>query len=129
MQKTLLWVVSASMAAGLMVTSAALVHGQQISQQVQDPKYACTIKVPENTPTAQLGALAKITVAQAEAAAKTSVPGTVQSIRLEDENGCLVYSVHIAANGKFTDVKVDAGNSKVVHQEAGGEGEEEGDEN
>lgn len=122
------WVVPAALAFSLAAAGPVLAQGQSSGPQRQDPAYACSISVPANTPNAQLAALAKITAAQAEAAAKAAVPGTVTGIRLENENGCLVYSVQISGGGKTTDVKVDAGNGKVVHQgQANGEEEEEGE--
>jgi len=46
------------------------------------------------------------------------VPGTVVRSSLDNENGCLVYSVEIqSADGKVHDIKVDAGTGTVVHQE------------
>jgi len=83
-------------------------------QSEQVPSYSCTIKVPEPEP-ANLGTLAKITADQAMAAAQAAYPGTqVKKVELENENGCLVYAVELS-NG--LELKVDAGNGKVVHQE------------
>ncbi len=85
--------------------------------------------MPKNTSKAQLAALAKINLKQAEAAANAAVAGNVMGAKLEDENSCLVYSVQITGtDGKLHDVKVDAGNGKVVHQEIAGENEQEGEE-
>ncbi|MFC3832910.1 MULTISPECIES: PepSY domain-containing protein [Deinococcus] len=83
-------------------------------------------EVPDAQEQAQLQALARITPDQAKQAALAAVPGTVTSVMLGDENGSLVYEVLI---GK-TDVKVDAGNGKVLHQEAADSesGESEGTE-
>ncbi len=103
--------------------------------ETQDPKYACSTSVPENTPTAKLAALAKLTTRQAEAAASAAVAGTVIGVKLDDENGCLVYSVQInGSDGKIHDVKVDVSTGKILHQDLGDEseqgesGEREGDE-
>jgi hypothetical protein len=91
----------------------------QTQDQTQDPQYACSIKVPENS-TQDLKQLAKITPAQAQAAAEKAVSGTVLRNKLENENGCVVYSVEIrSADAKVHDIKVDAGNAAVVHQEVG----------
>ena len=83
-------------------------------------------EVPDAQEQAQFQALAKITPDQARQAALTAVSGTVTSVTLGDENGSLVYEVLI---GK-TDVKVDAGNGKVLHQDAADSesGETEGSE-
>lgn len=80
----------------------------------QSPSYDCSIRVPEPEP-ANLAPLAKITADQAIAAAKAAYPGTqVKKVELENENGCLIYEVHLS-NGM--ELKVDAGTGKVVHQE------------
>jgi uncharacterized membrane protein YkoI len=42
------------------------------------------------------------------------VRGTVASVKLENENGSLVYAVVIGQ----TEVKMDAGNGRIMRQEA-----------
>lgn len=49
----------------------------------------------------------------------TAVPGTAGEVELENENGSVVYSVEITANGITADVMVDAGNGKVLAQDTG----------
>ena len=84
-------------------------------QNLQHPAYVSSIKVPEPEPR-NLAALAKITAAQAMAAAQTAYPGTkVEKLALENENGSLVYAVNLS-NGQ--EVEVDAGNAKVLHVES-----------
>ncbi|MBP5975694.1 PepSY domain-containing protein [Brasilonema sp. CT11] len=61
----------------------------------------------------KLQPLAKITAEQAQQAAETSVGGKASSVKLENENGNLVYGVKIAQQ----DIKVDAGNGKVLYTE------------
>lgn len=64
---------------------------------------------------ADLSALAKITPEQAQAAALAANPGTtVTKTELENADGYLVYGVELS-NG--TDVKVDAGDGKVLRIE------------
>jgi uncharacterized membrane protein YkoI len=58
----------------------------------------------------KLQSLAKITPQKAQQAAETSVKGTASSVKLENENGSLVYAVAIGQN----EVIVDAGNGKVL---------------
>jgi len=90
----------------------------------QSPSYPCSIKVPKPEP-ANLSALAKITAEQAMAAAQTAYPGSkVQKVALENENGCLVFSVNLS-NG--LEVKVDAGTAAVLQHEQG-DSENEDDE-
>ncbi|MBN3958601.1 PepSY domain-containing protein [Nostoc sp. NMS8] len=62
---------------------------------------------------AKLQPLAKITAQQAQQAVEVSVGGKAKSVKLENEDGNLVYSVEIGQQ----DVKVDAGNSKVLYAE------------
>jgi hypothetical protein len=102
------------------VGKAARAAAQQTNAQV--PTYTCSIKVPTPEP-ADLSTIAKIRADQAMAAARAAFPGTaVKKMELDNENGCLVYSV-VLSNGM--DVKVDAGNGAILHQElAGQEGHE-----
>jgi hypothetical protein len=83
-------------------------------QGSQEPSYTCSIKVPEPEP-ANLTELAKITADQAMAAAQAAYPGAqVKKVALENENGCLIYAVDLS-NG--LEIKVDAGDAKVLHSE------------
>lgn len=61
-----------------------------------------------------LQALAKITPQQAQQAAIGTTPGTVQQVMLENEDGNLVYAVTIGQK----EIKVDAGNARVLYSEA-----------
>lgn len=58
----------------------------------------------------KLQSLAKITPQQAQQAAEASAKGTASGVKLENENGNLVYAVAIEQN----EVIVDAGNGKVL---------------
>jgi hypothetical protein len=80
----------------------------------QGPGFPCSIKVPKPEP-ANLSALAKITAAQAMAAAQAAYPGSkVQRVELENKDGCLFFCVTLS-NG--LEVKVDAGNAAVLRPE------------
>jgi uncharacterized membrane protein YkoI len=89
------------------------------------PKYTSSITVPDGTEAANesdeetaLADVATITADDAAAAAVASTPGTVGEIELENEDGNVVYSVEIdTASGKV-EVKVDAGNAKVLDTQA-----------
>ena len=74
---------------------------------------------------AKLQKLVKITPQQATQAAETAQGGKASSVRLENENGNVVYSVVI---GK-AEVTVDAGNGRILstnsNQENGKEGAEQ----
>jgi len=72
---------------------------------------SCSIKVPEPEPF-DLTSLAKIPADKAMAVALAAYPGSrVRALALENENGCLVYSVLLS---NALEVKVDAGNGQVV---------------
>jgi len=95
----------------------------QTQKDVQSPSYKGSITVPQSQndsmseaqEASALQGQAKITAAQAEAAALAANPGTkVVKTELDNENGALVYSVQLS-NG--LDVKVDAGNSQILHSE------------
>lgn len=66
------------------------------------------------TQSTKLTALAKITPQQAQQAAEAAVAGKATSVKLENENGNLVYSVEIAQK----EVIVDAGNGRVLSTES-----------
>jgi uncharacterized membrane protein YkoI len=67
---------------------------------------------------AALAGLAKISPDQAKAAALAAVPGTAGKVELENEDGNVVFGVEVTtAGGSKMDVKVDAGNGKVLAQE------------
>lgn len=75
----------------------------------------------EGAESERLKSLARITPEQASAAALAQVPGTVKHVELENEDGNLVYGVEVkTANGE-SDVKVDAGDGRVLHVEQDGE--------
>lgn len=62
---------------------------------------------------ARLQPLAKITAQQAQQAAEATQGGQASSVKLENEDGNLVYAVKIGKQ----EVKVDAGNGKVLYTE------------
>lgn len=68
----------------------------------------------ESSESEGLKTLAKITPEQAQNAALAQVPGTVKKVELENEDGNVIYGVEIkTANGE-SDVKVDAGDGRVL---------------
>jgi hypothetical protein len=67
---------------------------------------------------AALAGMAKISLDSALKEALKAVSGTVLSAELENENGYLVYAIEIAkADRQTMDIKVDAGNGKVLKVE------------
>ena len=77
---------------------------------------------------AELAKQAKITEEEATKTALEKVPGTVNEVELEDEDGTIVYGFEIVStDGTQQDVKVDAQTGKIVKVEA--DDEENGEEN
>jgi uncharacterized membrane protein YkoI len=75
----------------------------------------------EGAESERLKSLARITPEQASAAALAQVPGTVKKVELENEDGNVVYGVEIKTADGESDVKVDAGDGRVLHVEKGDE--------
>ncbi|BDP44623.1 hypothetical protein DAETH_45920 (plasmid) [Deinococcus aetherius] len=92
-------------------------QGGAVRGSIQLPADTQGTEVPDAQKEAQYRSLAKITPAQAQQAAQAAVPGTVTSVKLEDQDGSLVYAVVIGQ----TEVAVDAGNGQVLRQEAAGQ--------
>jgi uncharacterized membrane protein YkoI len=137
--------------AALAVGGAALASGQGDGSQPanapatieqdrgdgdQNPTYRSSVTAPEQefgSETAEAQALrskATVSAAEARSAALAAVPGTAGQVELDNENGNVVYSVEIEkSDGSTIDVKVDAGNAKVLHQDAddGDDGNEPGE--
>lgn len=91
----------------------------------QDPSYTSSIKtqdtqeVNDATESQQLASLAKISSDQAKTAAEKSAGGTASSVKLENENGNVVYAVTVGSK----DVKVDAGNGAILQTDTTDSGE------
>jgi uncharacterized membrane protein YkoI len=75
-------------------------------------------EVSEAEESAQLAPLAKITAEQAKtiaiSAVDTKIVGEVTDVQLENENGNVIYAVEFTKDNIETDVKIDAGNGKVL---------------
>lgn len=105
----------------------------------QSPSYTGSITVPndqaddtsegandEAAEAEALAPLATITAEEAKAAALAAVPGQVVEVELDNENGSVVYSVEIDTGSGVVDVKVDAGNADILHQENDNDAETDG---
>lgn len=114
-------------------------------QEVDTPSYTGSVKAPTEATNAKdsegdeseassakddaaeaaaLAPLAKVTKTAAVAAATAAVPGTAGTVSLDNENGSVVWSVEVTrSNGSVVDVKIDAGNGKVLAQDSDQEGE------
>jgi len=124
-------------------------------QEQQEPSYKGSVKAPadkaeneaaegkegseneaaekkqEAAESQTLQSLTKIDQAAAEKAALGAVPGTAKAAELGNENGFVVWEVEVASqDGTPQEVKVDAGNGKVLAQEAeDAKGSEQGEAN
>ena len=80
----------------------------------------CTIHPKKGATREELGAMAKVTQADAQKSAlatfKDPSKATVKEAELEAEHGCLVYSFDIEVAGKtgVQEVQIDAGDGKVL---------------
>ena len=102
---------------------------KEANKEEQVPAHAGSVKAPadqqgqsEQDEVKALAGLAKITSDQAKEAALGQFQGAaVKKVELENENGSVVYGVQLTdKSGKAQDVKVDAGNGKVLANEAEG---------
>ena len=90
-----------------------------------DDAYQGSISAPgQNESSVQK--LANIDKAAAEQAALKAVPGTVHEAELEtSDNGYVVYDIELAGkDGNNHEVKVDAGNGEILHQDLEAETDE-----
>jgi uncharacterized membrane protein YkoI len=124
----------AAAASNTSTPSASTTSSSATDSQRQDPSYQSSVTIPEQANRSEadeakaLEVAARINSDQARQAALAAVPGTASNVSLENENGNVVYSVEVTANGTVTDVKVDAGNGTVLAKdtpdhEAGGAAE------
>jgi len=95
--------------------------GQKMQVQGENkPAYISSIQTTDTTEQSneaveqqQLAKLAKISSTQAKAAAEHALGGTASEVKLENDGGNVVYAVTVGSN----DVKIDAGNGKILHTE------------
>jgi len=118
---------------GALAQSPAPPSAQELTTLVDnddehDPAYKGSIQVPadsadrgEQEEATGLQQLATLTAEEAKQTALREFPGaTVDKVELDNENGSVVYSVHLTdSSGVEHDVKVDAGNGKVLAVERG----------
>jgi hypothetical protein len=96
---------------GGVALTALIALGMTSAQQA---KQAGSIPV-KGEDEAGFAGMAKIPLDSAIRAALAAVPGKVVKTELENENGYLVYGIEIAkADREMADVKVDAGDGKVL---------------
>ena len=99
---------------------ASTAGGASADSETNDPapNYTSSVAAPDNEDESDLAGTATITADQATAAATTETGGTAGETELENENGNVVYGVEIMLpDGTMLDVKVDAGNARILAQE------------
>lgn len=122
-------------------TAAQNPKGEKQQVEEQSPNYKGSIflgqedqdeeegknEISEEQENAGLAAKAKITKEDAVKAAEAAYPDhTAKQAGIENENGCLVYEVEMSdQTGKALEVKVDAGNAKVLAAESDSEQDED----
>ena len=88
-----------------------------------DLKGTCSMKAEKTVKKSELLKMATIKVAEAKSIAMKEVGGTkITKGGIETEDGCLVYSYHVAhvSDKGQTEVFIDAGNGKVLKTEKEG---------
>src|SRR5579872_6659524 len=102
----------------LALDASAFAQDTRQPEQVESTQYACSTMVPPNATEASVKGKAKISLVQAQRVAEAAVPGMLLRSGLDNENGCLVYSIEIrTGDSKIHEVKVDAGSSGILHQD------------
>jgi uncharacterized membrane protein YkoI len=117
---------------------------QQEQKDEQNPSYVSSIRTNnpqdneevkgqdqdnEATESSSLQSLAKISPEDAKAAALSAVPGTIREVSLDNENGNVVYSIEVQTAKGITEVKIDAGNGKVLAQDSEQDNDKDNEEN
>jgi len=92
---------------------------QQSQKAIQIAEAGETNDDEQEKSESQRQSLAKITPQQAKQAAETAVGGTATKVKLENENGSLIYAVEIGSK----ELTIDAGNGKVLSSENLGQGD------
>jgi uncharacterized membrane protein YkoI len=118
-------------AAMVLLVSAGVAYATNSSSDAntgredEDDAYKGSISAPDQNDSS-LQQVAKVDQAAAEQAALEAVPGTVHEAELEtSDNGYVVYDIEIAGDdGKNHEVKVDAGNGEILHQDLDDEADE-----
>ena len=116
----------ASLLLGTFFVSAAVTGKNPIdyisSIRVADSGNDNAPEISEAQESAQLTPLAKITIEEAKEIAINAVDlelvGELTDVEIENENGNVVYAVEFTKNNIETDVKIDAGNGKVLKIES-----------
>jgi uncharacterized membrane protein YkoI len=126
-------VLIALLVAMVLLVGAGVAYASNSSSQTSigveddaDDAYQGSISTPVGQNESSLQKLANIDKAAAEQAALKAVPGTVHEAELEtSDNGYVVYDIEVAGKDSNNhEVKVDAGNGEILHQDLEDEADE-----
>lgn len=120
-----------------LMSSVALASDKdlEMKDKSQDKVIKSSVQVEDKVPELIEKTMAKIDVAEVTKILNTKYNGTVVQVKLENEDGNLVYQAEVLKNNQITDVLVDAGNGKILaskvdkSDEEGEEEDEDGNEN
>jgi len=103
------------------VGSSSLVRAE--SAKEEDAPVHGTIPVAKKTSKVAYASMAKVQIKDAITTGLAKLPGVVTQAELAEDDGFLLWEVHIvSAKGEAHEVVIDAGNGKVLAVEADDEG-------
>ncbi len=127
MKKTFLWAIFALSVGCFIAAQSGLLFAEKGEKgDVREESIEGSTAVPSEE--AQLASLAKVSLVEAIQAAVKNTPGKAISAELEEDDGYLVYSVDVVTGDKVMEVKVDAGDKKILKTEVQNEDENGEDE-
>lgn len=124
MKRNFLWAVFALAVGCFIVAQSNLLFAKGDVREEDEAEGSIVVPSDE----AILLSMAKVDLVDAVKAALRNTPGKAVSAELEEDDGFLVYSVDVVNDGKVTEVKVDAGNKKILKTEVQDEKKCEGGE-
>lgn len=100
-----------------LVSSIALASNNDIETNDDNGKdivIKSSIQIPQDATEAVENSSAKITADEALKTVQNKFSGKILSVKLENENGNLIYASEVMNNNQITDVIVDAGDGKIL---------------
>jgi len=104
-----------SLVALTLVGTLAMADGdKELNDDTQELQVKSSIQISENATEEIENSSAKIGVEKVVQIIKDKSLGKILSIKLENENGNLVYKAEVLKNNQMTDIIVDAGDGKIL---------------
>lgn len=100
-----------------LITSVAFASDNDIERNDDGKKdivIKSSIQIPDNSNEEFENKSAKITTEDVIKVVKDKFTGKILSVKLENENGNLVYIAEVFKNNQITDIVVDAGDGKIL---------------